>query len=525
MAEAKLDNISNNPKEELEPQTSSNKSIAKNALALYVRMFLSMIVGLYTSRVVLATLGVEDFGIYGVVGGVVGILGFLNASMSGATSRFLTFELGRGDQERLEKTFSSALIIHVCLAIVVLVLAETVGLWFLENKLVIPEHRMNAARWVYQLSIISAMFNITQVPYNSSIIAHEKMDVYAYVEILHVVLKLLIVYLLLIGNFDKLILYAWLYLAVSIIIILVYRIYCIRKFSECHFHWIWDKSYLKPMLSFSGWNVYGNFGTVANQQGNNFVINFFYGVIYNAAFSVALTLANYFNLFAMNVMTAFRPQIIKTYATSALKEFEKITVLAIKIILIMYSLVGIPAIIEAKEILIFWLKDIPPYSPIFCQIMIVSTYFEILRYTLNINIHAHGNIKLLSFFIGTFLLISVAISYFLLKIGLEPLFVFIALTVCNIILCIVNLFLIKKYIKEIKLMSYVSAIIKTTLVVASTLLISWLCIRNLCPNFIRLIITTCLSITILIVLSYFFCLDSEQRIYVKSFVKSKMHHK
>ena len=187
---------------------------------LYIRMFISVIVSLYTSRVVLQTLGVEDYGIYGVVGGIVSMMGFINASMSGATSRFLTFELGRGDFSRLSKTFSSALLVHIIIAVIVLVLAETVGLWFLCNKLVIPEGRMTAAHWVYQLSILSSMLSITQVPYNSSIIAHEKMDVYAYVEILNVMLKLLIVYLLVIGSFDKLILYAILMFAVSVIIII-----------------------------------------------------------------------------------------------------------------------------------------------------------------------------------------------------------------------------------------------------------------------------------------------------------------
>ena len=205
------------------------RRIARNAFLLYFRMFLSMVVGLYTSRVVLRTLGVEDYGIYGVVGGVVSMMGFLNASMSGATSRFLTFELGRGDKKRLSDTFSSALIAHILVAIIVFLLAETIGLWFLNNKLVIPENRMLAAHWVYQCSILSAMLGITQAPYNASIIAHEKMGVYAYVEILNVTLKLLIVYLLFIGNFDKLKLYSVLVLAVSILIMLIYRIYCVRK--------------------------------------------------------------------------------------------------------------------------------------------------------------------------------------------------------------------------------------------------------------------------------------------------------
>ena len=275
---------------------TSNKRIAKNALMLYIRMFISMIVGLYTSRVVLATLGVEDYGIYGVVGGVVSMMGFLNASMSGATSRFLTFELGRGDMKRLADTFSSALIVHIGIAIIVFIVAETVGLWFLCNKLVIPEDRMEAAHWVYQCSILSAMLGITQAPYNASIIAHEKMGVYAYVEILNVTLKLLIVYLLVIGDFDKLKLYAVLVLAVSVLIMLIYRIYCIRMFQETHFHFVWKKDILKPLLSFSGWNLYGNLGNMFQQQGTNFVINFFFGVVMNAAMSVGLTVANTVNL-------------------------------------------------------------------------------------------------------------------------------------------------------------------------------------------------------------------------------------
>ena len=294
--------------------SANNKRIAKNAIMLYLRMFLSMIVGLYTSRVVLDTLGVEDYGTYNVVGGVVAMLGFLNASMSGATSRFMAFEQGSGNKKRLAETFSSALIVHIGIALIVFILAETVGLWFLTHKLVIPEGRMSAAHWVYQCSILGAMLGFTQVPYNATIIAHEKMGIYAYFDILGVTLKLLIVYLLVIGNFDKLKLYAVLGLAVAIIMITLYRVYCIKKFEETHFRFVWKPNLLKPLVSFSAWNLYGNFGGVVQQQGTNFVINFFYGVVMNAAVSVGLTIANVVNLFASNLMTAFRPQIIKYYS-------------------------------------------------------------------------------------------------------------------------------------------------------------------------------------------------------------------
>ena len=349
----KQNNSQTNLQEQSETPTS-NKRIAKNALMLYIRMFLTMIVGLYTSRVVLATLGVEDYGIFGVVGGVVAMMGFLNASMSGATSRFLTFELGRGNQKRLAEMFSSALIVHIGIALIVFVLAETVGLWFLCNKLVIPEGRMTAAHWVYQCSILSAMLTITQAPYNASIIAHEKMGIYAYIEILNVTLKLLIVYLLVIGDLDKLILYAILHLVVTIIVLLTYRIYCIRKFEEIKFQWTWDKGIIKSLLSFSTWNIFSNVGWMFQHHGTNFVINFFLGVAMNAAVSIGLTVANTINNFASNVMTAFRPQIIKFWAIGQKDDMQRLTVLALKVICSIYCFVAIPCFVEIDNVLKLW---------------------------------------------------------------------------------------------------------------------------------------------------------------------------
>ena len=257
----------------------SNKRIAKNTIMLYIRMLLSVVVSLYTSRIVLEVLGVEDYGLYGLVGGVVAMFSFLNSTMAGATSRFLTFEMGRGDQERVKSTFSSALIIHIAIALLVLVLSETVGLWYLNNKLVIPENRMYAAHWVLQFSVLGMIVSFTQVPYNAAIIAHEKMDVYAYVELLNVFLKLCIVYLLSIGNFDKLILYAFLVLVVSILIAFIYRIYCIRHYEETKFTMHFDKKISKEIVSFSLYNLLGNMGTVVNTQGTAFVINKFFGLI------------------------------------------------------------------------------------------------------------------------------------------------------------------------------------------------------------------------------------------------------
>lgn len=478
---------------------------------LYIRMFISMLVGLYTSRVVLATLGVEDYGIYGVVGGVVGMMGFLNASMSGATSRFLTFELGKGDKERLAKTFSSALIVHIGIAIVVLILAETVGLWFLSNKLNIPAERMQAAHWVYQLSILSAIFGITQVPYNAAIIAHEKMDVYAYVEILNVSLKLLIVYLLCIGNFDKLILYASLMLAVSILIMMVYRIYAIRQFPEAHFHWIWDKTYLRPLLSFSGWDLYGNACVIARQQGTNFLINIFYGVVFNAASGIATTVQGTISGLAFNIILAFRPQIIKQYAKGNVEDMSKLVGNAVCFTTILFGCMSIPLILETHYIMKAWLGVIPEKSEIFCQILLIASFLGLLNNIWNTCIHATGKIKEISIFSGTFFLISLPIIYvvFQFKAPVESAYLVFILSI--VFVNVSNLLIIKKKIPKLKLNFVFLNYIKVIIVLMASYYITSLFKAQMQETFIRLLVDCFICWIIVFASSFIFILNKKQK--------------
>lgn len=511
------------PPPTMQDTTSNNKRIAKNTIMLYIRMFISMVVGLYTSRVVLATLGVEDYGIYGVVGGVVAMMGFLNASMSGATSRFLTFELGRGDKDRLAKTFSSALIVHVAIAIIVFILAETVGLWFLCNKLNIPEGRMEAAHWVYQFSILATMLSITQVPYNATIIAHEKMDVYAYMEILNVTLKLLIVYLLTIGDFDKLKLYAVLTFAVSLIIMMIYRIYCLRHFKESRFHWVWDKTYLTPLLSFSGWNLYGNFGGIAGNQANNFVINSFFGVVMNAAASVAFTVSGIVTQFSSNAMTAFRPQIIKKYASGDIQGMQSLTFLALKAIMMLYTLIAIPVFLECDYILSLWLVEVPQMASIFCKILLISIFFESIRYIIIIDIHASGNVKKVSAYSGTLFCISPIISYFLFKIGLPVASTFITIATINAILVLINVLIAKYYIPQIEQSKYFTTIGLVTLTSAVSLLILIPLQQILPSSFLRLCIMTCASLFLQLIIFAYVCLTANQRESTFGFIRNKLH--
>lgn len=390
---------------------SNNKRIARNTLLLYIRMLLSMLVSLYTSRVVLNTLGVSDYGIYGVVGGVVGMFSFLNSSMSGATSRFLTYEMGRGDSLRMKETFSSALIVHAGIALIILFFAETIGLWFLIHKLVIPAERLTAAHWVYQFSVLSMAVGVTQVPYSASIIAHEDMDIYAYAEIVNVVFRLLIVYLLMIGPFDKLILYAGLVLFVSVGFAMAYRIYCIRHYSECRFRWTWRPDIIRPMLSFSGWDLYGNMSVVARTQGVNVLLNMFFGPVLNAASGIATQVQGAVSAFVGNIVMAARPQIIKSYASGDISRMLTLTHQMIRLNFLLLLLLTVPIITELDFILKVWLHTVPQYAVIFCMFTLLFNFFSNMSFILVTGLHAAGKIKRPSIINGTLYLLVIPVTY------------------------------------------------------------------------------------------------------------------
>lgn len=500
---------------------SSNRRIAKNALMLYIRMFLTMIVGLYTSRVVLNTLGVEDYGVYGVVGGVVSMLGFLNASMSGATSRFLTFELGRGDKKRLKDTFSSALIVHIGIALVVFVVAETLGLWFLTHKLVIPEGRMTAAHWVYQCSIISAMLGITQAPYNATIIAHEKMDIYAYVEILNVTLKLLIVYLLVIGNFDKLILYAILMLAVSVFIIMVYRIYCIRHYSESHFHWIWNPTILKPLMNFSWQTLIAHMSFSFRQQGINFALNMIFGVIVNAASGVASTLSGIISQFSHTILAAFNPQIVKRYAGGDIKVFTQLIISASKYSTLLVLLIIVPFEFEVEQVLFFWLGQIPDYTVSFSRLMMLSL-LTCATNPVYIGLTANGNIKVYSLIQAFFYLLSPFVSYYLCVYFNIPQLAYLIVIGGQFIVSVLVVVFLKKKVATFNVTKFIRVLILTVLIPACvSILLCYLIYSSLNQSIIRLLVIAVANMSILS-LSVIISMNSDERYRLKSILKKKL---
>lgn len=505
---------------------ANNRRIARNTLMLYIRMLLTVVVGIYTSRVVLNTLGVEDYGICNVVGGVVSMMGFLNASLAGATSRFITFELGRGNQQRLADTFSSALIAHIGIALVVILVAETAGLWFVTHKLVIPAARIDAALWVYHLSIASAAIGITQVPYTACVIAHERMGVYAYMEILNTLLKLLIVYVLLVGHFDKLKLYAVLTFAVSALMTLLYRLYCTRKFPESHFSWKCNKDILRPMVSFSAWDVYGNLSVSVNQQGTNMMLNMFFGPIVNAAAGIAGTVTGIISGFANNVTTAFRPQIVKQYAQGNIAEMQNLITNAAKFFILLYGIIMVPLFIEVESVLKLWLGQVPEYTVPFCRALLIQTVIRALIWILDIPIHATGNIKRISFISGSMFIITIVPVYTLLRFSNNPISTYMVIIAMDIAIFFTTINILKKQIPMFKAIFFLQATFPNVLIMCMlSFFIGWSVHISISPSIWRIIIVSGLTDSFIVATGFLFILNQQQRKMVIDAIRQKLTHK
>lgn len=400
--------------------TENNRRIAKNTLLLYFRMLFTMLVSLYTSRVVLNALGVEDFGIYNVVGGVVTMFSILSGSLSSAITRFITYELGTGCTDKLKTIFSSAVTIQIGLAIIILIFAEVVGVWFLNTKMNIPVGRMYAANWVFQLSIVTFIINLISVPYNATIIAHERMSAFAYISILEVAAKLLVVYLLLISPIDKLIFYAILMALVALIVRLVYGYYCKRHFEECTYHFIFNKTLLRRMFSFAGWNFIGASSSILRDHGGNIVINLFYGPVVNAARGIAFQVNAAINGFVTNFMTALNPQITKSYASGNHEYMMTLIYQGARISFYMLLILSLPVLFSTHYILHLWLNFVPEHAVLFVQLILVFAMSESISNPLITSMLATGRIRNYQLIVGGLQMLNLPITYILLRLGLFP---------------------------------------------------------------------------------------------------------
>lgn len=400
--------------------SANNKRIAKNTLMLYFRMLFTMAVSLFTSRVVLNTLGVEDYGIYNVVGGVVSMFSIISGSLSAAISRFITVELAKGDSDKLRKTFSASVTIQLILSLIIIVLIESVGVWFLNAEMVIPAERLDAANWVLQFSIVTFAINLISVPYNATIIAHERMSAFAYISILEVVCKLVIVYLLKVSPIDRLVFYAILMCAVSVLIRFVYGYYCKKHFTECKFSFHFDKDLLKRMFGFAGWNFIGASSAVLRDQGGNIIINLFGGPAVNAARGIAMQVNHAIVGFSNNFITALNPQITKSYATGEHDYMMKLIFRGARFSFYLLLFLSLPVLVSTHYILSVWLGIVPEHSVLFVQLSLIFAMSDSISTPLITAMLATGNIRNYQIVVGGLQMLNLPISYILLRIGCIP---------------------------------------------------------------------------------------------------------
>lgn len=498
----------------------NNKRIAKNTLLLYVRMLFTMAVSLFTSRVILNTLGVEDYGINNVVGGIVTMFSVLSGSLSSSISRFITFELGKGNIERLKTIFSTGVNIQLGMSVLIIIIAEAVGIWFLNTKMNIPTDRMVAANWVFQCAILTFVLNLLSVPYNAAIIAHEKMSAFAYISVVEVSLKLIIVYMLMISPFDRLETYAVLLLLVGAVIRFIYGYYCKRHFEECTYHFVFDKPVLKEMTGFAGWNFLGNGAYMLNTQGVNILMNLYFGVAVNAARGIATQVDAALKQFVNNFTTAVNPQITKSYAQGDLAYMHKLVCRSAKFSAFLMMFFAVPIILETNTILTIWLKTVPDYAVIFLQWIIISSFMDtVLANSLVTSMFATGKIKRYQIIVTTVGCLVFPLSWIAFKLGFEPQVGYILYFIIYTILLFVRLNLLKDMVK-LPVMMYIREVLyKLAPVIVVGFAIPGILILTMDAGWLRLILVCLLSVLVTAASEYFIGLSNKEKDFVAEKIK------
>lgn len=503
---------------------SNNTRLAKNTLLLYGRMFITMLISLYTSRVVLRALGIEDYGIYNVVGGVVSMFSMLSSSMIVSTQRFISYELGRSEGNKLNKIFCTSINIHALISAIIVILLETIGLWFLYYKLVIPAERISCAFWVFQISIVTTIISFTSFPYNAIIIAHERMSIFALMSILETVLKLgIAISLSYINNYDILLVYSIMIASVQLLMRFLYSQYCSRNFKEASYHFIFDKTLFKDMLGFAGWNMFASSTTVLSNQGTNILLNMFFGPVVNAARGIAVQVQNTLTQFSSSFQTALNPQIVKLYAANEEDKMKTLVLKSCKFTYILLLIISIPILIETKFILHIWLGDVPEYTVIFVRIMIVTIIIEMIARPLTMAVEATKKIRNYKIITSCIMLMVLPFSYVALKLGMDAHLVLLIQLVLSIITYIVRLQQTKKLIK-ISYSSFINNVLIPCVRVSIPSIIIPIILRlNLhCTTYTTIIIIL-LSLIISIVSSYYAGLNQNERYFVFCKVKNYAH--
>lgn len=478
-------------------------------------MLLILGVSLYTSRIVLEALGVVDFGIYNVVGGVVFMLAFLTSSMTAATQRFISFELGKNDLTKLNKIFCMSINIHVILAFLILLLAETLGLWFLNSKLTIPADRMAAANWVYQFSILSFLISIIGVPYSATIIAHERIKIYAYISIIEAMLKLITVLALLWIEFDKLKMYAVFISFVSLVTLAIYKIYCKRNFPSTIYTFMWDKRLFNTLLNYSGWNLFGGLAGVTMGQGVNILLNIFFGPTVNAAKGISGQVKGAINMVVTNFQVAIGPQIIKSYAINDIKYMHQIMFMGSKFSFYLLYACSLPILLETEMVLNIWLTKVPAYTIIFVQLAIVNVLIDSVSGSLMTGAQASGVIKKYQSIVGGFLLMNLPLSYIFLLKGFPPQTTFFISIIISVFALYARLFILKSLI-NLSVKKFFKEIILPIIIVSIVSLIIPLIVRSFFQiSIYRVLIIGLFSIASVLTTIYLVGLSSLEKNFLK----------
>ena len=502
--------------------SQDNKRVARNTVYMYIRMALTMLVGLYTSRVVLNVLGVDDFGLYNVIGGIMSLFTVLNAALINTTSRFITVSLAKGNAQDTRQIFNMAFLLHLFVGILIVMLGETVGFWYLHSKLVIPKGRDIAAEWLYQFTILSAFLTTINVPYNAVIIAHEKINVYAIIQIIDVVLKLVIVFLLKIAPFDQLIFYALLVLLITVFNVSVNYVYCHRKFEEVKFLFFWSWKLFKEILKFIGWALVGNFSNMFYTQGINLMLNAFCGPAVNAARGIAVQVQGVVAQMANNVQTAINPQIIKSYAINDKERMYSLIFASSRLCFYLLFIISLPIFIETEFLLQLWLRIVPNHTVNFVRIILMCVLLDAFinpMFTANL---ASGKLALYHGPLALLMYVFMFITYFSIKITGIPESVFISYFVACIIGYVIRIFILNKQV-DLKPSIYLKRVLSPVVLVVCVSLIAPITVHYFLGNgWIDFLVTSIIAVLSVSVSVYWLGITKGEREFALNFVRNRV---
>ncbi len=503
--------------------SDNNKRIFKNTLALYIRTIVTLAVSLFTSRAILNVLGVDNFGIYNVVGGVVAMFNIVTASLSQSISRYLTFELGRDNKERLRVIFSTSVNIQILMSLVIVVLTEAIGVWFLNHKMNIPQDRLYAANWVLQFSILAFIVNLISVPYNAAIIAHEKMKAFAYVSVLEAAMKLLVAYLLYVSFMDKLITYAFLLFSVSLLIRFIYGKYCKRHFEECEYSFTFDKGLFAEMSKFAGWNFIASTSYIFNTQGVNIISNMFFGVAINAARGVAAQVDGVTRNFVCNFTTAIRPQIVKSYSAGDSDYMNKLVCFGAKYSYFLMLFFALPFMFEAETILKIWLKLVPDHSPYFIRLTMAISLVWLLGETMYTSILAIGKLKKYMIYETCITCLVFPFSYLAFFMDMPPETAYIVYALAYALLIVLRLWYLNK-VEHFPISFFLTRVIRPVILSTSIACIAPLAFKCIFydGSISSFIISVCLCVGSFMGAVFFVGLEGEEKAWIISKIKIKV---